>query len=91
MEIKTYKQALKAIMKGDYTHIKDIPKKFITEELCIESVKRFGVELYNVPKEFDIEKICIEKIKSHEYSILFIPKKFLTEELRLLYENLWVL
>jgi len=91
IEIKNYKQVLKAIMKGDYIRIGNIPDEFVTEKLCIEAVKHWPYEYVNIPDEFVTEKLCIEAVKEWPSAIKYIPDEFKTEKLKLLHENLWVL
>lgn len=53
--------------------IKDIPHKYITEEICLEAVKNKGHVIKHIPEKFLTEEICLEAIKcdnGFSYAIL---------------------
>jgi len=92
MKITSEKQALKFIKSGYW--ISEIPYKFITEELCIEYIKRWRLGfkiIEDIAPKFITEKLLIELIKMSKYGINNIPDKLLTKKLKLLHEACWLL
>jgi len=57
-----------------------VPEEFITEELCLLSVRQNGWNLHHVPLKYRTKELC-EIALNHQYcGYNDIPKEFLTEE-----------
>ena len=57
--------------------IKDIPKKFLDQNLCILAMEENGRALSYIPKKYRTFKVCKSAYESEQcWSIESIPKKF---------------
>lgn len=59
----------------------------VTEEICLEAVKRNGEALQLVPYHLRTEQICLEAVKQNEWSIRYVPERLVTEEMCLAYKK----
>ena len=62
-------------IKNGECYLADIPSEYITEEICLESVKRSGEELEWVPEKFKTYRMCIVAALNFRYSSsrIYIP------------------
>ena len=81
-KMQNYKMHLAAV-KGDYLSIEDIPKKFITEEICLAAIKNENGDrvLQFVPEIFKTPKICLNSVKGDGYNLKYVPDELKTQEM----------
>jgi hypothetical protein len=59
----------------------DMPKKLVTEELCLAVVRKNGHYLLFVPGKLRTAEVCLEAVKTSEHALQYVPVKLRTEEL----------
>ncbi len=78
-KILNYNFCLKAVK--DNCGLEGVPKKFVTQELCLEAVKAYGFDIEYVPEELLTLELCLIAIKNNCETLKIIPEKFKTHEL----------
>ncbi|MBQ4567230.1 MAG: DUF4116 domain-containing protein [Desulfovibrio sp.] len=67
--------------KGSF--LKYVPKKFITENYCLQASKNFntGNIIKSIPENMLSYQMCVNIVKNHGSYIRFVPKKFRDDNL----------
>ena len=65
-------------VKEDGFELKNVPKDFIDDELCLAAVTQNGVALQYVPEEYINEELCELAVTNRGNSIMGVPDKFKT-------------
>ena len=61
--------------------LKYFPEEYITEELCLEAVKKRFFALELVPKKFKTAKLCLIAVKESGTALKYVPKELKTAKL----------
>lgn len=70
------------LVKDDGCILGDIPEQFMTEEICIESVKETcGKTILMVPARFRTNRFYKEIVKDNGYLIDMVPNEEISQEM----------
>lgn len=63
------------------TELRFIPEEFVTEEMCLESVKDSGFNLKDVPNKFKTKIVCVTAVGKQPSMLRYVPIKQKTWEI----------
>lgn len=74
-ENKNYDDYLALIRKGELT-LRDVPKEYLTKEICREAVASCIYNIFYIPSEFEEEGIWTNLAMFNPYTLNAVPLKF---------------
>jgi hypothetical protein len=78
-ELRTAEMCEAAVERDGAFGLKHVPKKFLTQEICLKAMRNSHPPIYAVPKELLSEEICLEAVQNNGMVISHMPKEFQTE------------
>lgn len=92
-DFKSYEDALEFINQGNGIRLNEVPRTYLTEELCINALIQFGWVLKFIPKNFRTDKILRTAVIKDGTAIQYIPEEERTYSLCLaaVINNGWTL
>ena len=75
---RNYSACLEAVKLGYGLSL--IPEQHLTEELCLESIRKDIRNFFDIPYEKLNQKICLELVKLDVSFVRRIPKRFTTDK-----------
>jgi len=76
-KIATKKEAIAAVKLRSFA-LEDVPKKFMTAELCRMAVDKNGLALRCVPENLKTEELCLEAVRQNGCVLEYVPEGFKT-------------
>lgn len=69
------------LIKSDHTSIMYTYKKYLTEEVCLAAVSKYGDHLYLIPDDKKTYNICLAAVKNKGLALEYVPDEYKTYEL----------
>jgi len=75
--IKSYNDQPQIAIVTDEDLLKEVCEDENTLQICLDAVKKNGMDLLYVPSDFRTEKICIEAVKQNGLAMKYVPKEII--------------
>ena len=80
-DTEDYKKYLRKAKNNKKFNLQDVPKEYITQEICEAAVEKNTYNLARVPEKFKTQEMCEAAVEQNEYCLDSVPENLISQKM----------